>query len=1191
MLLLCGAIFVGGVAAGDETPHTHASGTPGADITWTAWDSTKDTKYQTKLPTTEGNYYLTADVTLSDTWYVPTGKTVNLCLNGWVIKKATKAPDNFSLIYVQSGAILNLYDCDTTTKHYFTVQEGGLWKLDDTPTDNAVKLENITSYPAQGTVIEVTGGCITGGNTASTHGGGVYVTGTGSKFTMFGGTIVGNTASGSNGGGGGVYVDDYGTFNMSGGNITGNSATEKGGGVCVDSGTFNVSGSPVIRDNTKTGGTANNVYLDNSKKITIPSGKPLSPAARIGVYPAGGAALGTPFTDGWTSSGSSVLSGIYAVFTADNVDNNGRRTNWPVVETAEGDSKGELKFQTNHQHDGGTTAWTSTTTLPTSEGSYFLTADVTLSDTWSVPGTTNLCLNGYNIVRKSDLAETTKFSLITIGTGCTLNLYDCGTNTQYFNVDHNTGLWTLANGTTDDSVTGGCITGGSAGGMGGGVYVWGGGRFNMSGGNIVGNTATKGGGVYVTGTGSTFTMSGGNIVGNSALGDGFGGGVYVCDSGTFNMSGTAEITGNSAGYGGGVYVSGSGSKFEMSGGNIVGNSAPGDGFGGGVCVVYSGTFTMQDSTDLSPTHGTITGNTARTYGGGVYVGESGTFNMSGTAEITGNSAPDGGGVYVGDSGDAYGTFNVSGAPVISGNKNGTGDTATDNNVYLSGTNLLKLVGPLTSPAEIHITSPVAAGKFGEVDTTTPFTPLQSHADHFVADSSGVAAELVGKGSGSYQLNWVAVKTSVDFPTISSKTYTGETQTADISEPSDYTVTANNGGVNVGSYPVTLTLKEPATHKWSDGTVTAEKTVADAFKIVAKSLSAASIESIPDQTWTGSEINIDNLIVVKDGAKTLVKGTDYTVTSGNSGTNVGTYTLTLTGNGNYKETATKTWNIVSQTYAITTSVPSGHGTITVPTNAAAESEVTVIVNAESGYELDSLTWIPEGGNPTDITAEKKFTMPAKAVTVTAEFKPQRYIITYKDEGDQPFSGSNIDSLPKTHTYGTETTLIDGTKTSYSFVGWFKEQECSGEAVTTIGATDYAADFTLYAKWTKNSSSGGSYKGTSVWATQTYLVTFSMNGHGAEIPAQYVTAGSRAEVPVPAPAADGFVFSGWYTDQGCTVLYDFSTPVAADLTLYAGWNAVTPAVPARETPAGKSPAPVMGVIAGLGAGAVVLCLRRK
>ena len=40
--------------------------------------------------------------------------------------------------------------------------------------------------------------------------------------------------------------------------------------------------------------------------------------------------------------------------------------------------------------------------------------------------------------------------------------------------------------------------------------------------------------------------------------------------------------------------------------------------------------------------------------------------------------------------------------------------------------------------------------------------------------------------------------------------------------------------------------------------------------------------------------------------------------------------------------------------------------------------------------------------------------------------------------------------------------------------------------------------------------------------------------------------------------GYTFGGWYTDEACTQAYDFSTPVTADLTLYAKWtkNAVNP-----------------------------------
>ena len=86
----------------------------------------------------------------------------------------------------------------------------------------------------------------------------------------------------------------------------------------------------------------------------------------------------------------------------------------------------------------------------------------------------------------------------------------------------------------------GKITGGNTDGNGGGVYVGNTGTFNLSGGSVTGNAANNGGGVYVDGT---FSMSGGSVTGNTT--NSFGGGVYV--NGTFKLSGAPEITGNKKG--------------------------------------------------------------------------------------------------------------------------------------------------------------------------------------------------------------------------------------------------------------------------------------------------------------------------------------------------------------------------------------------------------------------------------------------------------------------------------------------------------------------------------------------------------------------------------------------------------------------------------------------------------------------
>ena len=85
----------------------------------------------------------------------------------------------------------------------------------------------------------MTGGAITGNETGQ-RGGGIYL-GSGT-FTMSGGTISNNTTE--YGDGGGVYMYD-GTFTMTGGTITGNVSGSEAGGVCASDGTFSMTGGSI----------------------------------------------------------------------------------------------------------------------------------------------------------------------------------------------------------------------------------------------------------------------------------------------------------------------------------------------------------------------------------------------------------------------------------------------------------------------------------------------------------------------------------------------------------------------------------------------------------------------------------------------------------------------------------------------------------------------------------------------------------------------------------------------------------------------------------------------------------------------------------------------------------------------------------------------------------------------------------
>lgn len=87
----------------------------------------------------------------------------------------------------------------------------------------------------------------------------------------------------------------------------------------------------------------------------------------------------------------------------------------------------------------------------------------------------------------------------------------------------------------------------------------------------------------------------------------------------------------------------------------------------------------------------------------------------------------------------------------------------------------------------------------------------------------------------------------------------------------------------------------------------------------------------------------------------------------------------------------------------------------------------------------------------------------APTLYINWTAHEYSITYKDKGDETFTGNNSGSLPTTHTYSSPTELVNATKTGYRFDGWYADAACTSR-VYSLGATTYTDDITLYAKWT-------------------------------------------------------------------------------------------------------------------------------
>ena len=690
-----------GAAHKDINGHTGAC----ADVTWTAWDGVSDITYDAN---NTAYVYLRDNAERDSALEIANGYTLYLCLSGHSL---TKNKTGKSVIKVGDNATLSLCDCSdaqsgklthgTTasglkyTGHGVSLgyrstfnMYGGSITGNRADTGGGVSLASEYSYAK----FNMYGGSIT--NNAATNGdGGGGVHNLFGTFTMYGGSITGNSAD-TRCGGGGVYLARMGEFVMKGGEITGNTA-KNGGGVytAVNGNTgLTVSGDAAITGNSNTAGKDENVYLVSGKTIEI-GADGLGEKASIGVTTADTITTGSYVTvangaeNGYTDGNIfSDAGGAYCTLQeGDNVNlYNGQPHRHPIC--------GEVCGHTGNEKHTDDIEWKPVSSLSdiTEAGSYYLTKDVETSGTWELTDGVNLCLNGHSI-KCTNTAE--YYPVISIKENITFTLTDCeGGETPHTFKKDDTGRW-VQDASGEITVKGVIFRATDV--RGGGVEVSGG-TFNMYGGTVCGGRLGSGSGVGVYSGNTragTFNMYGGRISGNTATAtsDGGGGGVFVCNSSTFNMSGNAAVSGNTAQYGGGVYLS-SYSAFSMSDhAAISGNSAAATGGGvfvssgsitmssdavisgnsagnngGGIYISYPGTFTMEN--------GTISGNSADKNGGGVYVHNSGAFTMN-SGSISGNSATqNGGGVYAENIGTA---FTVKGGTI-------GGSTAADANAAKYG---------------------------------------------------------------------------------------------------------------------------------------------------------------------------------------------------------------------------------------------------------------------------------------------------------------------------------------------------------------------------------------------------------------------------------------------------------------------------------------------------------------------------
>ena len=231
------------------------------------------------------------------------------------------------------------------------------------------------------------------------------------------------------------------------------------------------------------------------------------------------------------------------------------------------------------------------------------------------------------------------------------------------------------------------------------------------------------------------------------------------------------------------------------------------------------------------------------------------------------------------------------------------------------------------------------------------------------------------------------KTPVDAPVIESKTYTGETVVADIEDTDDYTVTKNEGGVDVGTYDVELTLKDADNYYWSDDNKAKATTKTVKFEITKADRTAPEgIESVASTL----EENADGKITgVTDEMEYRAEGEEeYTAVTGTEIANVkaGKYFVRYADSKNYN-TSEDAEVEVGTGRKLNVTLTNGTGyTLTTEDEASVVygTEYTVKLELAAGYTKDSKPVVKANGVEVVVAEDGTYKIEIKEDTeITAE----------------------------------------------------------------------------------------------------------------------------------------------------------------------------------------------------------------
>ena len=304
------------------------------------------------------------------------------------------------------------------------------------------------------------------------------------------------------------------------------------------------------------------------------------------------------------------------------------------------------------------------------------------------------------------------------------------------------------------------------------------------------------------------------------------------------------------------------------------------------------------------------------------------------------------------------------------------------------------------------------------------------------------------------------------------------------------------------------------------------------------------------------------LTVQYKGKNLTENTDYTVTGTRSAAEVGTYTITVAGIGDYTGTVEKTWSISKKSFALT---------VTMQSYTFGETPSTPVADGNTGDSETAFYY----STYSDLAEAENH----RIAWTQAEGAKLRvgtyYMIAYAAETDA-YAESISETVPFQVTPGkyaapTAPTVSGFTVTiaeadrdkrlEYSLDGtnWTTVPKLSVSGSFELAGLAENKDYTISLR--QKASADGNYDASDAVSTAfttpaKYSVAYHANYGTGKVPAS-VTKNSGETVTVASGSGlqrTGYAFSGWNTQaDGKGKAYQTGDTISSGATLYAQWTA--------------------------------------